>query len=222
MGMVDAITAGVFVFSRINRQPVSFCVFGLIGWIVFDTIVKKVKGREIMKNALVILLSIIFVALFSYGHGRAEERVTVRDGVIHFSEQESPDVQLSKIEFNIPPDSPKEILELKGKIYRGECTKGARLARSFKHIRFLFLRSFDPKTNLIVFHYVFGAGASGKPGQDTLAGTYSPGSPINLKRGKHIEFDTTYKLEIQGDKLRFDTGNGWGGDFLPVATIPVP
>lgn len=149
-----------------------------------------------------------------------QEKIEIRDGIIYFPEQDVPEINLSKLNFNVPDDAPKEIKDLQGKIYRGESTS-ARDRTKFKKVEYLILMSYDSSNKEIKFFYSFAAGKKGKPGRDVLKGTYMPGGSTVLERGRGNEqLDQQYRLEILGDKLRTNASNGWGADYSPVAKLP--
>jgi hypothetical protein len=184
-----------------------------------------------MKRALLtmVVLAFVFCACALPAQG-ADKKPEVTSGVIHFPENGLPEVELSKIKFRFPADTPAELLAVKGKIFRGELTKstaGRRVA-SYTIISYIIPVSYNSNTKdmtvFIVQDKGYGKEYESKSVQGWLKGPFDGqnGSPLKwmLSAGNTI-MTQEYRLTFLKDgKLRILRTDGMSGDYTSVGDLP--
>jgi hypothetical protein len=184
-----------------------------------------------MKKVLVMaaVLALIFCA-FALPAEAADKKPEITNGVIHFPENGLPEVELSKVKLRFPADTPPELLAIKGKIFRGELTKGTagRRVASYTLITYIIPVSYNSNTKemavLIVQDKGYGKEYESKSVQGWLKGPFDGqnGSSLRwmLSAGTTI-MTQEYKLTFLKDgKLRILRTDGFSGDYTAVGDLP--
>jgi hypothetical protein len=166
----------------------------------------------------VIVLAMIFCPFVIPSYAE-EDQVEIRDGVIYFPEKDVPTVVPSKLTFSFPTDCPQEILNVKGKVFRGELKYGEAGRRTSTHtsLSYLIPMGYNSDTKEMAVYYVWGGARSF---QGTLKGTLdlANGSVLHLTGSTST---TEYRLYfLEKGKLRINLSNGYSGDYSPVGSLP--
>lgn len=173
-----------------------------------------------MKKMLVLTVMVLTAALVfsSISISLAEEQkgVRIENGKIFFPEQNVITVELSQLKFNFPQKTPKEILERKEKLFRGEF--GGSLIK--KTTNYVILTSYDSDLNEITLQCVWEKGVKGEPLQVRLRGSFDPeGSTLNLVPPGPI----TWRLYfLKNGNISLRGSHGAEGDFTAIALFPIP
>jgi hypothetical protein len=174
--------------------------------------------KALSKSLFLIVLATVAVLVFS-SVSFAEEQIGVKieNGVISFLGADVPSGNTKDLNFSFPPDSPKEILAIHGKIYRWKSSRTDQVA-------YLIPLEYNLGTKTITLLYVSNnKGTQYEPTKITVGGVYngSEGSavkPVNDKTDK--PWARFYILpEQQNSKLRLAWQAGGDSDFSPVAEI---
>jgi hypothetical protein len=174
---------------------------------------------------LVLVLTMIFcpLAIPSYAE---EEKVDIKDGVIHFPEKDLQTVALSKLTFSFPPDCPKELLNIKGKIFRGELRKTGRDNKTYTNLSYLIPIGYNSDTKEMTVYLVlekgYGSAYEVKPYQGRLRGIF------DLENGSVLRWVQSFSVKVQDYKLYFlEKGNlrinrsdGFSAEYSPVGRLP--
>lgn len=178
------------------------------------------KEEPMRKGLFVFVLSLAF-CLFVSPVCSAAKGPEMRDGEIYFPEPDQT-VSLSKLAFSFPPDCPKEILNIRGKIFRGELTRaaGPRMTGA-KNVTYLIPLGYSSDTKEMTVYFVWEKAYGGKPAQGKLQGLFDleNGSPLRPIGTPHITQE--HRLYFLKDgKLRINVGGGASGDYTTVGNLP--
>jgi hypothetical protein len=177
-----------------------------------------------------LILAVLAVVLVFSSNSFAEEqgKVRIENGVIYFPEANAPTVTLEEVKTNFPPDSPKEILAIQGKIYAGKIGKesSGRGVRSVGPMQYLIPLGYDPGTKTIrLLKMTANEGTTTKPSKYIIEGVYNGSEGGDLKRANY-QTATPELLRFyikpmkQGYKLYIFWHTGSDVDLLPVAELP--
>lgn len=171
---------------------------------------------------LVFMMVLCTLAMFSYAE---EKKVEIRDGVIYFPEKDFQTVSLSKLTLNFPFDSPKELLNSKGQIFRGELTKSAARG-TFTNLSYLIPLGYNSDTKEMTVYFVlekgYGSGYDIKPVQGILKGLFDleNGSVLRWAHSTTIKTQD-YRLSfLKNGNLRINRSDGFSADYSPVGRLP--
>ena len=185
---------------------------------------KHLMRMHIMKRTTFVLLVLITFFCFyhpQYADGAEQGKIEFRDGTIVFPEKTIPEVNLTKLKFSIPDNCPPEILNLKGKIFRGELVSGRN--PNNKQITYFILLSFNPDIKEMTLYFVLDRGYEGKPTKSIRSGLYDPENGSVLKSGNTEHMTQEYRLTfLKNGQPRIRTSQGRDGDFNIVAEFPTP
>jgi hypothetical protein len=184
-----------------------------------------------MKKVLVMaaVLALVFCTFALPGQA-ADKKPEITNGVIHFPENGLPDVELSKVKLRFAPDTPPELMAIKGKIYRGELTKAAagRRVASYSILTYIIPVSYNSTTKEMAVYVVqdkgYGKEYESKAVQGWLKGPFDGQNGSSLKwvlsAGTTI-MTQEYKLSfLKEGKLRIVRTDGLGGDYTAVGDVP--
>jgi hypothetical protein len=139
-----------------------------------------------------------------------QKGVKIENGIISFPDQvlQGVTIKLSQLKVNFPPDSPKEILATKGKVFKSDSSSD-----------YVIPESYNSDTKEIILHCIWEKSMSGKPLQLKLAGLFDPkGSSLKPIPPGPI----TWRLDfLKNGKLRLRSSGGVDFDSTAVAEIPV-
>jgi hypothetical protein len=124
-----------------------------------------------------------------------------------------------------PPDSPQDLLNIKGKIFRGELKKSnSRI--TITNLSYLILLGYNSYTKELTVYLVlekgYGSGYEVKPAQGMLKGTF------DLENGSALRWVQSNDIKTQEYQLRFlkngnlstNRSDGYIADYSPVALLP--
>jgi hypothetical protein len=186
------------------------------------------RSREIsntkegtMKTLLLVMTVVFCISSVVCPVFSEEKKPEIKDGVITFPESAFPTVSLSKFSFSFPPDSPKEMLNVKGKILRGEMVKEALGRVVHKSVAYLIPLSYKSDTKEISFYFAWERGTGGKPGQGRIQGVLDLENASTMKFPGASNIAMEYRLYFLKDsKIRLNASGGSSGDFTPVGNLP--
>lgn len=175
-----------------------------------------------MKRVISIIWVLVVLVCFfhtSYVGGAEQTKVEFRDGMIIFPEKDIPEVNLTKLKFNIPDNCPPEILNLKGKLFRGELVHA--LNSTNKVITYFMLLSYNPDIKEMIAYFVMDKGYENKPTKSMRSGLYDPENGTVLKSATTKHITQEYRLTfLKNGQPRIRTSNGRDGDYKAVAELP--
>lgn len=175
---------------------------------------------------LVLVLTMIFcpLAIPSYAE---EKKLEIRDGVIYFPEKDYQTVVLSKLTLNFPPDSPQELLNIKGKIFRGELSKSTP-RMTYTNLSYLIPTGYNSETKEMNLYMVlekgYGKDYQIKPVQGWLKGLFDlqNGSVLKWELSPGVNIMTQeFRLHfLENGNLRINRSDGLSADYAPVGRLP--
>jgi len=181
-----------------------------------------------MKRLFLVLVLCMIVCPLVVPSYAEEKKVDIRDGVIYFPEKDYQTVSLSKLTFNFPPNCPQELLNIKGKIFRGELTKEAtgRRGTTYTNLTYLIPLGYNSDTKEMSVYFVIERGYGNayeiKPFQGVLKGVF------DLEKGSVLRWAFTTNIKTQDyqlyflkdGKLRINRSDGFSADYTPVGRLP--
>ena len=174
-----------------------------------------------MKTLLLVMIVVFCVCSVISPVWSEEKKPEIKDGVITFPESALPTISLSKLSFNFPPDCPKEMLNVKGKILRGEMVKEALGRVVNRSVAYLIPLSYKSDTKEISFYLAWERGTGGKPGQRRIQGVFDLENASTMKFPGGSDIAMEYRLYFLKDsKIRLNASGGASGDFTPVGNLP--
>lgn len=153
-----------------------------------------------------------------------EKKPEVRDGKIYLPENNMPRIPLERLNLDFPKEMPKELLDMKGNIYRGELegtstTKG--LKKKLSQVTYLVLSGYLPETKEAVMYFVWERGHDGRPSQGRMKGIFNPEGGTVLSTTSRAGMSIEYRLHFLKDgKLRINTNSGFSAEYSPVGKLP--
>lgn len=179
-----------------------------------------------MKKLLVVFVTALLAFLYIptlHCKAGAEGKPEIKDGKIYLPEKNMPEIPLEKLNFTFPKEMPKELLDMKGNIYRGELERrvGQR-GLTGSQVTYLTLWGYSPETKEVVIYFIWEKYSKGKPGQKKLKGVFNPGGETVLNVSDTGTMATQeYRLSFLKDgKLRINTSGGASADYSVVGKLP--
>jgi hypothetical protein len=171
------------------------------------------------KIFLLIVFAMILcpLAIPSYAE---EKKIEIRDGVLYFPEKDYQTVVLSKLTLNFPPDCPQELLNIKGKIFRGELSKSTG-RMTYTNLSYLIPTGYNSETKEMTVYLVlekgYGKDYQTKPVQGWLKGLFDLQNGSDLKweqrPGSNI-MTQEYRLHfLKNENLRINRSDGFSADY---------
>jgi hypothetical protein len=175
---------------------------------------------------LLLVLTMIFCSLVipSYAEDKTLE---IKDGVIHFPEKDFQTVALSKLRLSFPSDCPQELLNIKGKIFRGELIKSTP-RMTYTNLSYLIPIAYNSDTKEMTVYIVlekgYGKQYEIKPVQGWLKGLFDlqNGSVLKWVLSPGVNIMTQdYRLHfLKNENLRINRSDGFSADYSPVGHLP--
>lgn len=176
---------------------------------------------KVLARCLFLTVFAIVIMFSSISFAEEQVGVKIENDVISFLGADVPSVNIKDLKFSFPPNSPEEILAIKGKIYGGKSKTGR---GDDQRTIYLIPLGYDLETKKIKILYItnnYGTSTKINPEKTPLEGMYN-----GLLEGASLKgFVTLYILKPTGTykehriRLRF---YGADGDFPPVAELPIP
>lgn len=175
---------------------------------------------------LLLVLAMVFCTLTIPSYAE-EKKLEIRDGVIYFPERDFQTVNLSKLKLNFPPDCPQELLNIKGKIFRGELRKTSQRGQTVTNLSYLIPIGYNSQTKEMTVYFVlekgYGKEYETKPAQGWMKGPFDlqNGSTLKWMLGPGVKIMTQdYRLDFLENKLRINRSDGFSADYVPVGSLP--
>jgi hypothetical protein len=169
-----------------------------------------------MKTMLRCLVLIVFIGIFMF-FSNAFAQVKIENSIIIFPEQsmKSVAINLSKLKFSFPSNSPKEIMAMKGKLFFG---------KDISSSCYIVPLGYDSNTKEINLLTAWETGPDGKPFNAFLNGPFNPEGTIlraviTVNRRGSVEYTLNF---LKNGKFRIRTNLGADSEFTPVAEFSVP
>jgi hypothetical protein len=122
-----------------------------------------------MKSVMVFLvtISLLVSSSASFTFAQEQKRVRVENGIVTFSEEDTPNINIKDLKFNFAPDAPEAIKAIQGKVFgSGVDKKGQAI--------YLIPLEYDSATKVIKLLYVTNnKGTQYKPTKLTAAGVFN-------------------------------------------------
>lgn len=180
-----------------------------------------------MKKASILIAIFIVMGfgLFSVYSAFAAElkEIEFRNGTIYFPESDVPEVDLSKLKFSYPQETPKEFLNLKGNLYKGRWShpNDQKFGTMSGCTAYLIPIGYNAETKEISILQTAGQSNTTKPARFIISGIYDKsGSSLKYHKATPDKPVPTYNVHIIENKVRINMSNGASSDFVPVAKLP--
>jgi hypothetical protein len=154
------------------------------------------------------ILASVFI-FSSVSFAQEQKGVKIENGIISFPDQvlQGITVSLSELKLNYPPDTPKEILAIKGKIFKDE-----------HQSNYVIPMGYDSNKKEIGLRCIWESRMDGKPGKTEMHGLSNPEVTILRPLVGSSEFKLNF---LKDGKLRLTQSNGHVMNYTPVAEFPV-
>jgi len=177
-----------------------------------------------MKKLLLVLVFTIIFCPFIIPSYAEEKKVEIKDEAVYFPENYFQPVPLSKLTSSFPPGCPQELLNIKGKIFRGELTKST-ARTSNTNLSYLIPLGYNSDTKEMTVYFLlekgYGRGYEPKPGVGILRGIFDLENGSQLRWARTDILTQDYRLYFLKDgKLRINRSDGYSADYSPVGNLP--